>query len=111
MFEIHRYVTANGSDVFGRWLDGLRDRQAVARVFRRVDRLERGLFGDCKPCGGGVWELRVDWGPGYRVYYVLAGKTIVLLLCGGDKTTQQADIIKAQGYWNDYTQRQNKARR
>lgn len=111
MFEVRRYAAANGVDLIGRWLEGLRDRQAVARVLKRVDRLERGLFGDCKPCGAGVWELRVDWGPGYRVYYARAGATIILLLCGGDKTTQQADILKAQGYWNDYTKRQKKDRR
>jgi putative addiction module killer protein len=64
MFEVRRYTTANGVDPFGRWLAGLRDRQAVARVLTRIDRLERGLFGDCKPCGAGVWELRVDWGAG-----------------------------------------------
>jgi len=108
MFEVRRYTAADGTDPIGRWLEGLRDRQAVARVLTRIDRLERGLFGDCKPCGGGVWELRVDWGPGYRVYYARAGATIILLLCGGDKTTQQADIIKAQGYWNDYTERRKK---
>lgn len=110
MFEVRRYTTADGIDLFGRWLEALRDRQAVARVLRRVDRLERGLFGDCKPCGGGVWELRVDWGPGYRVYYARAGKTIILLLCGGDKSTQQADILRAREYWNDYSRRQEKAR-
>ncbi len=111
MFEVRRYATIGGVDPVGRWLGGLRDRQAVARVLKRVDRLERGLFGDCKPCGAGVWELRVDWGPGYRVYYARAGATIILLLCGGDKTTQQADILKSQGYWNDYTERQKKDRR
>lgn len=111
MFEVRRYTTANGVDLIGRWLEGLRDRQAVARVLTRIDRLERGLFGDCKPCGGGVWELRVDWGPGYRVYYARAGATIVLLLCGGDKTTQRADILKAQGCWNDYVERQEKSHR
>lgn len=111
MLEVRRYTTASGVDPIGRWLEGLRDRQAVARVLTRVDRLERGLFGDCKPCGGGVWELRVDWGPGYRVYYARSGATIILLLCGGDKTTQRADILKAQGYWNDYTERQEKNRR
>lgn len=67
MLEVRRYTTVGGVDLIGRWLERLRDRQAVARVLKRVDRLERGLFGDCKPCGAGVWELRVDWGPGYRV--------------------------------------------
>ena len=110
MFEVRRCTTANGVDLIGRWLEGLRDRQAVAQVLKRVDRLERGLFGDCKPCGAGVWELRVDWGPGYRVYYARAGATIILLLCGGDKATQQTDILKAQGYWNDYIERQKKVR-
>ena len=111
MFEVRHYATIGGVDVFARWLNGLRDRQAAARVLRRIDRLERGLFGDCKPCGAGVWELRVDWGPGYRVYYARAGETIVLLLCGGDKRTQPADILKAREYWNDYLQRQKKTHR
>jgi putative addiction module killer protein len=104
-FEVRHYVTASGKDVFQGWLDRLRDRQAQARVQARVDRLERGLFGDVEPCGEGVWELRIDWGPGYRVYYARAGERIVLLLLGGDKRKQDADIKQAKEYWHEYQQR------
>ncbi len=67
----------------------------------RIDRLALGLFGDAKALRDGVRELRIDWGPGYRVYYALAGCTVVLLLCGGDKRTQKADIARAVSYWRD----------
>ena len=99
MTEIRHYAAASGEDVFQGWFDALRDRQA------RIDRLERGLFGDAEPCGESVWELRIDWGPGYRVYYARAGEQVILLLCGGDKRKQQADIKRAKGYWHDYQQR------
>jgi putative addiction module killer protein len=104
-FEIRRYVNAAGADVFGEWFAALADRQAQARIRARIDRISRGLFGDCEPVGEGVWELRVDWGSGYRVYYVRAGQSILLLLCGGDKRKQQADINRAKDYWNDYKKR------
>jgi len=65
-----------------------------------------GNFGDCKPCQNGVWELRIDVGPGYRVYYARVGKTVLLLLCGGDKRMQQADITKACMYWQRFQQHQ-----
>lgn len=103
--EIRHYLTVGGADPFAVWFKALRDRQAQARVQVRLDRLERGLFGDVEPCGEGVWELRIDWGPGYRVYYGRAGSTAVLLLLGGDKRKQQADIKKAKEYWNDYQER------
>lgn len=67
--------------------------------------MKRGLFGDCEPVGDGVWELRIDTGPGYRVYYARAGKQVVLLLCGGDKRRQKADIKRAKDYWEDYEKR------
>ncbi len=73
---------------------------------RRIDRLTEGNFGDHKFCQDGVWELRIDFGPGYRVYYTLEGKTIVLLLCGGSKRTQAADVREAVRYWRDYQRRQ-----
>lgn len=104
-FEIRHYVTVAGADPFADWLAALTDRQAQARVEARIDRLERGLLGDVEPCGEGVWELRIDWGPGYRVYYARAGYTIVLLLLGGDKRKQDADIKRAKEYWRDYQQR------
>ena len=104
-FEVRHYVNAAGADVFADWLVALADRQAQTRIEARIDRLERGLFGDCDPVGDGVWELRVDWGPGYRVYYARAGHTILLILCGGDKRKQQADINRAKEYWNDFKER------
>lgn len=104
-YEVRHYFTAAGVDPFLEWLDALRDSQAQARILSRIDRVERGLFGDVEPCGEGVWELRIDWGPGYRVYYALAGKTVVLLLVGGDKRKQQADIKTAKEYWHDHQER------
>lgn len=105
-FEVRYYVTPAGRVVFREWFDGLRDRQAQARVRVRLARLERGLIGDAEPCGDGVCELRIDWGPGYRVYFARAGREIVLLLIGGDKRTQSADIRKAKEHWHDYQERQ-----
>lgn len=87
------------------WLADLADRQARARVLVRVQRMAAGNFGDCKPLSGGVWELRVDYGPGYRVYYARAGKRLLLLLVGGDKRKQQADIDTALSYWEDWNRR------
>ena len=103
--EVRYYVTTAGKVVFRDWFDGLRDRQAQARIRMRLVRLERGLLGDVEPCGEGVSELRIDWGPGYRVYFARAGREIVLLLMGGDKRTQSADIKKAKEHWHDYQQR------
>jgi putative addiction module killer protein len=105
MMEVRRYVTESGKDVFGEWLAGLKDARARAKVAVRVARLAAENFGDCKPLQGGVWEMRVDWGPGYRVYYALVGQSCVLLLSGGDKRRQAADIKRAVGYWNDYKHR------
>lgn len=104
-FEVLRYLTDSGEDVFGRWLAGLADRRTRAKVAARIARLQVGNFGDCKTLRDGISELRIDWGPGYRVYYALAGKTVVLLLCGGDKRRQSADINRAVTYWQDYKQR------
>ena len=105
MTEIRRYVTASGRDVVGEWLAGLADARARAKIVARLARVQAGNFGDCKPLGDGVWELRVDWGPGYRVYYAMAGRSVVLLLFGGDKRTQSSDIARALEYWNDYKRR------
>ncbi|MGB6451011.1 MAG: type II toxin-antitoxin system RelE/ParE family toxin [Steroidobacteraceae bacterium] len=82
---------------FDGWLSGLRDRQAVARITVRIDRLAAGNAGDTKPVGAGVSELRVNYGPGYRVYYQRRGAAVILLCCGGDKRTQDADIKRAIG--------------
>jgi putative addiction module killer protein len=105
MIEIRRYTTAAGRDVIGEWLADLADLKARARIAVRVDRLAGGNFGDSKSIGEGLHELRVDCGPGYRVYYGKIGTACVLLLCGGDKREQSADIKNARAYWKDYKKR------
>lgn len=107
MHEIQDYTTPEGKDPFKDWASSLTDRMARARVLARVQRMAAGNFGDCKPVDGGVWELRIDHGPGYRVYYARAGNRLILLLIGGDKRKQQADIATAIDYWQDW-QRRNK---
>ncbi|MCL2524157.1 MAG: type II toxin-antitoxin system RelE/ParE family toxin [Betaproteobacteria bacterium] len=105
MLEIKHYLTDDGLDVFEDWRDSVRDGKAKIAIDRRINRVELGNFGDHKPCRDGVWELRIDAGAGYRVYYALAGTVMVLLLCGGDKKSQDADIKRAIGYWNDWQRR------
>jgi putative addiction module killer protein len=105
VIEIRRYVTSSGKDIFGEWLAKLRDARAQAKIAIRVDRVAAGNFGDCKPVRSGVCELRIDWGPGCRVYYAMLGKTCVLLLAGGNKNKQSSDIERALAYWNDYKKR------
>lgn len=106
MYRIDHYLSAGErKDLYIDWLQRLRDSQAKVAVVRRVTRVELGNFGDHKFCRDGVWELRIDVGPGYRVYYALSGHRIVLLLCGGDKRTQDADIARAVGYWQDWQRR------
>jgi len=83
------------TSVFAKWLGGLRDRQARARIQVRLDRLALGLVGDAKPVGSGVSELRIDHGPGYRVYFKRQGDNVVILLAGGDKRTHDRDIRRA----------------
>ena len=103
--QIYHYVTPDGRDLFQDWLDRLRDRKARIAVQRRVDRLKGGGFGDCGFCRGGVWELRVDIGAGYRVYYARSGGELILILCAGSKSTQDADISRAVSCWQDYLRR------
>ena len=106
MYQIEHYLSAGEhKDLYINWLQRLRDSQAKVAVVRRVTRVELGNFGDHKFCRDGVWELRIDVGPGYRVYYALSGHRVVLLLCGGDKRTQDADIARAVGYWQDWQRR------
>jgi putative addiction module killer protein len=84
------------TEVYERWFEQLRDRQARARIDIRIRRLSLGNAGDARPVGGGVSELRIDYGPGYRIYFVQAGRTLIVLLAGGDKSTQQRDIDVAK---------------
>ncbi|MDF1614837.1 type II toxin-antitoxin system RelE/ParE family toxin [Desulfurivibrio dismutans] len=105
MLKIKHYLTVDGRDIFTEWLRKVKDTRAKAAIFRRVNRLELGNFGDHRPCRDGVWELKIDVGPGYRVYYAQAGKTVILLLSGGDKRSQTADITKACELWRDWQSR------
>jgi putative addiction module killer protein len=105
MFEIWHYLTSTGRNIFEEWFDALTDATAQAKIATRIARMSAGNFGDCKSLRDGVWELRIDWGPGYRVYYALADRTVVLLLCGGDKRKQSADIERAVKFWRDYQER------
>jgi len=105
VIEIRHYVSRAGKDVFDDWLSQLVDARAQAKIATRIDRLAAGNFGDCKPLQHGVSELRIDWGPGYRVYYAMLGRIRVLLLCGGDKRKQSPDIDRALEYLKDYKER------
>ena len=103
--ELHIYVTEDGRCPFSEWLASLQNSKARAKIRVRLDRISLGNFGDCHGVGEGVRELRIDYGPGYRVYFGQLGSTIVLLLCGGDKSTQANDIDLAKHYWNEYRRR------
>jgi len=105
MYEIRHYLTEDERDLYLDWLKRLRDPIAKVQIIKRVNRIEQGNFGDHKFCRDGVWEMRIDVGAGYRVYYAPSGSRIVLLLCGGDKSTQDADIDRAVNCWNDWKRR------
>ena len=105
VIEIRHFVSRAGKDVFDDWLSELADARAQAKIASRINRLATGNFGDCKPLRQGMCELRIDWGPGYRVYYAMLGRVCVLLLCGGDKRKQSSDIDRALEYLKDYKER------
>lgn len=106
--RILTYSTSSGDCPFDDWIGGLRDHKAVAQIQRRIYRVQLGNLGDVKSVGGGVSELRIDVGPGYRVYFGQEGNKIVILLCGGDKSSQSKDIKQAQEYWADRQRRRQK---
>lgn len=103
--EVRQYQTADGRMPFAEWLRALRDRRANQAIAARILRMQAGNRGDWKTVGAGVFELRIDVGPGYRVYCGQDGATLVLLLCAGDKRTQTKDIEHARDYWKDYQAR------
>ena len=105
--DIRRYITPDGRNPFAEWLSSLRDLNAVVKIEQRLDRVRLGNLGNSKSVGEGVCELKVDFGPGYRVYFGQFGSTIVLILCGGDKSSQEQDIRKAKEYWKEYEEREN----
>jgi putative addiction module killer protein len=105
LIEVRHYLSRAGKDVFDDWLSQLADTRTQAKIASRINRLAAGNFGDCKPLRQGLCELRIDWGPGYRVYYAMLGRGCVLLLCGGDKRRQSSDIDRALGYLKAYRER------
>jgi putative addiction module killer protein len=106
MIELLRYRRDNGDEPFTQWLDALRDKIAQARIHMRLWQMEAGNFGDWEPVGDGVIELRVHVGAGYRVYCGRHGKAVVLLLCGGDKSSQASDIKRAKELWLEWKRSQ-----
>ena len=105
MIEVRRYQRPDSEVPVTDWLAGMRDARARAKLEIRFRRVSLGILGDIKPVGEGVLELREDIGPGYRVYLGRRGATLVILLCGGDKRTQDADIKRAKEYWLDWKRR------
>ena len=103
--ELELYKTAIGKCPFEIWIQDIKEILTRAKILTRLDRLKLGNFGDCKPIEEGVCELRIDYGPGIRIYYGKIGNKVLLLLCGGDKSSQTKDIIKAKEYWKDYKSR------
>jgi putative addiction module killer protein len=102
---VHYYRSSTGKVPFQAWLDRLRDKTAKAAIIRRIIRIELGDFGEYKRVGAGVSELKIDVGPGYRVYYGIMGHTVVVILCAGNKGSQARDIERAKQYWADYQER------
>jgi len=98
-YQLEYYLEDDGHAPFTEWLSTLRDRDAHARIDARLVRVRLGNFGIIKPVGDGVIEMKIDYGPGYRLYYAMNGKTVVLLLIGGDKSTQTRDVKLAKAYW------------
>lgn len=96
------YQDDKGKEPFTDWLNGLRDQKGRRFILKRIGRLEQGLYGDCRSVGGGVSELRIFFGPGYRIYFGEKASHIVILLCGGDKDSQSRDIQNAKEYWKEY---------
>ena len=106
MIELLRYQRENGREPFTEWLNAQRDKLAQARIRVRLRQVQAGNFGDVEPVGDGVSELRIHVGAGYRVYFGRRGKAMVILLCGGDKGSQAADIKRAKELWAEWKRRQ-----
>ncbi len=103
------FVRSNGKAPFLIWMSKLKDPKTEQRIEARLNRLRLGLIGDCKKVREGVFELRLDYGPGYRIYFGSLEGNLIILLIGGDKSTQQQDIENAQQYWKEYKQEREDA--
>lgn len=108
-YTISYYLTETGKKPFKEWLDGLSDIVARQKIRIRLDRVRLGNLGKYRSVGEGVFELKIHYGPGYRVYYGLVKETVFLLLLGGDKSSQKKDIAQARVYWQDYKRRSSDA--
>lgn len=106
LIKIQYYRAPNGKQPFIEWFESIRDKRTRNRIGNRLKRLRNGNFGDCQSIGGGVFELRLHFGPGYRIYFGQIENTLVLLLCGGDKASQAQDIELAKAYWIEYKEAQ-----
>lgn len=104
--ELQIYRDPNDQEPFTEWLKSLQDRTTRKRIQARLDRIESGNLGDYRSVGGGVSELRFQFGPGYRIYFGEVNNVIILLLCGGDKSSQNRDIERAKVYWQEYKESQ-----
>ncbi len=104
--EIQIFRDQNGREPFTDWFESVRDLKILNRIQARLDRLESGNLGDYRPVGNGVFELRFQFGPGYRIYFGEVDNTMVLLLCGGEKSSQTRDIQRAKVYWQAYKEAQ-----
>lgn len=100
--RVRQYITRSGLIPYRLWLSSLKDVRTRARIQSRILRIESGNFGDCCSVGHGVYELRLDFGSGYRVYFGMDGNALILLLIGGDKSSQRRDIKKARFFWMEY---------
>lgn len=100
--ELQFYKTQNGREPFIEWFHALRNQRTQTRIQKRLGQLENGNLGDCRSVGGGVFELRFHFGSGYRIYFGEVDNTLILLLCGGDKSSQTSDIQRAKTYWREY---------
>jgi len=103
--EIRTYRTKTGKDPFTNWISNLKDIIGRAQITNRINRAARGNYGDCEPVGDGIFELRIHYGPGYRIYFTEQAGTILLLILGGSKRTQKQDIKKAKEFWNEFRER------
>ena len=103
--EVREYASRDGKTPFTDWLKKLRDRIACQKIHVQIDRLRLGNTGDYKSLGDGIYELRIHYGPGYRIYYGKEANKIILLLCGGNKASQRQDVNLAKQYWKDYRRR------
>lgn len=106
--DIEIYEASNGKRPFEEWIKDIREIHTRAKVLTRIDRMKMGNFGDCKTLQDGVCELRIHYGSGIRIYYGKIGNTLILLLCGGDKGSQEKDIAKAKVYLKDFQSREKK---